>query len=175
MSEQDHFGTAEFIAETRTAGERKYRGGGEGVLRAKRAVWISQNKHWATRQRVGITYDTAAAKFSTVWKSFWRIFHTMENIWPIFPRNGKTFRQFSTQWKECFHGVENLVLGLFSMVFGLFSGAVERSTRRPLSIVERDRPKRPRKRRPPQAVSALSRARLGCGVDAMGVPKKAVA
>ena len=51
-------------------------------------------------QRVGITYDMAAAKFSTVWKSFQRIFHTMENIWPIFPRNGKTFRQFSTQWKN---------------------------------------------------------------------------
>jgi hypothetical protein len=40
--------------------------------------------------------------------------------------------RFSTQWKECFHGVENSVLGLFSVIFGLFSGAVERSTRRPL-------------------------------------------
>ena len=28
-------------------------------------------------QRVGITYDMAAAKFSTVWKSFQRIFHTL--------------------------------------------------------------------------------------------------
>ena len=83
---------------------------------------------------------------------------------PIFPHNGKTFRRFSTQWKEFVHTVENLVLWLFSGVFGLFSGAVERSTRRPLSIVERDRPKRPGKRRPPKAVSALSRARFGCGV-----------
>jgi hypothetical protein len=62
--------------------------------------------------------------------------------------------------------VENSVLGLFSGVFGLFSGAVERSTRRPLSTVERDRPRGREKRRPPQAVSALSRARLGCGVVA---------
>ena len=51
----------------------------------------------------------------------------------IFPHNGKLFRNFSTQWKKCFHSVENLVLGLFS-------GAVERSTRRPLSTVERARP-----------------------------------
>ncbi|NLB66049.1 MAG: hypothetical protein GX803_06240 [Lentisphaerae bacterium] len=74
----------------------------------------------------------AAAKFSTLWKTFHGFFHSMENIWPIFPRNGKTFRQFSTQWKNFFHGVENLVIGLFSGGFGLFSGAVERSTRRPL-------------------------------------------
>jgi hypothetical protein len=50
----------------------------------------------------------------------------------FFPRNGKTFSDFSTQWKKCFHSVENSVLGLFSGVFGLFAGAVERSTRRPL-------------------------------------------
>jgi hypothetical protein len=24
-----------------------------------------------------------------------------------FPRNGKSFRDFSTQWKKCFHTVEN--------------------------------------------------------------------
>jgi len=56
----------------------------------------------------------------------------MEKLLPFFPHNGKSFRDFSTQWKKCFHSVENLVLGLFSMVFGLFSEAVERSTRRPL-------------------------------------------
>ena len=104
------------------------------------------------------------AEFSTQWKIFWRIFHAMEKLLPFFPHNGKSFRDFSTQWKECFHTVENSVLGLFSGVLGCSLGAVERSTRRPLSIVERDRPKRPRKRRPPQAVSALSRSRLGCGV-----------
>jgi len=70
--------------------------------------------------------------FSTQWKMFWRIFHTMEKLLPFFPHNGKCFRDFSTQWKKCFHSVENSVLGLFSGVFGLFSGAVERSTRRPL-------------------------------------------
>lgn len=46
----------------------------------------------------------------------------MENIWPIFPRNGKTFREFSTQWKNFFHSVENSGLGLFSVGFRLFSG-----------------------------------------------------
>ena len=60
--------------------------------------------------------------------------------------------------------MENSVCGLFSGVLGCYPRAVERSTRRPLSIVERDRPTRPGKRRPPQAVSALSRSRLGCGV-----------
>ena len=70
--------------------------------------------------------------FSTQWKNFQRFFHTMEKLLPFFPHNGKSFRDFSTQWKNFFHSVENLVLGLFSGVFGLFSGAVERSTRRPL-------------------------------------------
>ena len=109
--------------------------------------------------------------FSTLWKTFSRFFHAMEKYFPhcgktglFFPRNGKTFSDFSTQWKEFVHTVENSVLGLFSGVFGLFSGAVERSTRRPLSTVERDRPRGREKRRPPQAVSALSRSRLGCGV-----------
>ena len=97
-------------------------------------------------------------------ENFQRFFHTMEKLLPFFPHNGKSFRDFSTQWKNFFHGVENLVLGLFSGVLGLFSGAVERSTRRPLSTVERDRPRGREKRRPPQAVSALSRSRLGCGV-----------
>jgi hypothetical protein len=61
-----------------------------------------------------------------------QVFHAMEKLLPFFPRNGKSFRDFSTQWKKCFHSVENSVYGLFSGVFGLFSGAVERSTRRPL-------------------------------------------
>jgi len=99
-------------------------------------------------------------------ENFQRFFHTMEKLLPFFPHNGKSFRDFSTQWKNFFHGVENLVLGLFSGVLGLFSGAVERSTRRPLSTVERDRPRGREKRRPPQAISALSRSRLGCGVVA---------
>ena len=74
------------------------------------------------------------------------------------------FRDFSTQWKECFHSVENSVLGPFSVVFGCSLWAVERSTRRPLSTVERDRPRDREKRCPTQAGSALSRSRLGCGV-----------
>jgi hypothetical protein len=28
-----------------------------------------------------------------------------------FPRNGKTFRDFSTPWKKCFHSVENGAAG----------------------------------------------------------------
>ena len=39
------------------------------------------------------------AKFSTVWKIFSRIFHTMDKILAIFPRYGKFFREFSTVWK----------------------------------------------------------------------------
>ena len=104
--------------------------------------------------------------FSTQWKNFQRFFHTMEKLSPFFPHNGKSFRDFSTQWKKCFHSVENSVLGLLSGVFGLFSGAVERSTRRPLSTVERDRPRGREKRCPTQSGSALSRSRLGCGVVA---------
>jgi hypothetical protein len=42
--------------------------------------------------------------------------HTMEKLLPFFPHNGKSFRDFSTQWKKCFHSVENSVLGLFSGV-----------------------------------------------------------
>ena len=147
-------------------------------------------------------------EFSTVWKTFSGFFHAMEKYFPhcgktgpFFPRNGKTFSDFSTQWKNFFHTVENSDLGLYSGVcrcgrwhslarrvgprryrprvrpapcgldsalgyLGLFSGAVERSTRRPLSTVERDRPRGREKRRPPQAGSALSRSRLGCGVVA---------
>jgi len=60
--------------------------------------------------------------FSTQWKNFGH----------LFPHNGKRIRDFSIQWKNFFHGVENPDLGLFSGVPGLFSGAVERSTRRPL-------------------------------------------
>ena len=45
----------------------------------------------------------------------------------FFPHNGKTFRRFSTQWKNFFHGVENPDIGLFSGVLGcspgLLSGA----------------------------------------------------
>ena len=82
----------------------------------------------------------------------------MEEGFGIFPHNGKNV---ST-------GVENLILVLFSGVLGCSLGAVERSTRRPLSAVERDRPRGREKRRPPQAVSALSRSRLGCGVVARG-------
>jgi hypothetical protein len=70
--------------------------------------------------------------FSTLWKIFFHtvekqahFFHAMEKLSAIFPHNGKTFRRFSTQWKEFVHTVEN-------SDFGLFSGAVERSTRRPL-------------------------------------------
>jgi hypothetical protein len=37
----------------------------------------------------------------------WQFFHAMEKLFADFPRNGKTFRGFSTQWKTCFHGVEN--------------------------------------------------------------------
>jgi hypothetical protein len=51
----------------------------------------------------------------------------MEKVSAIFPHNGKSFRDFSTQWKKCFHSVENSVLGLFSgfsaALSGLLSGA----------------------------------------------------
>ena len=140
---------------------------------------------------VSDSYERATPSFPHNGKHFCD-FHTVENNGPFFPRNGKTFRRFSTQWKNIFHTVEKTgqffhtmekLFGSFphngknlstlwktriSGCFGEFSGcsprAVERSTRRPLSIVERDRPKRPRKRRPPQAVSVLSRSRFGCSV-----------
>ena len=130
-------------------------------------VFHSMENFFAIFPRYGKIFSTLWKNrpvFSTQWKNFQRFFHTMEKLLPFFPHNGKSFRDFSTQWKNFFHGVENLVLGLFSGVLGLFSGAVERSTRRPLSTVERDRPRGREKRRPPQAVSALSRSRLGCGV-----------
>ncbi len=118
-------------------------------------------------------YGKLFRDFSTLWKIFFHtvekqghFFHAMEKLYENFPHNGKTFRQFSTKWKNFFHSVENSVFRLFSEVFGLFAGAVERSTRRPLSTVERDRPRGREKRRPPQAVSALSRSRFGCGVVA---------
>jgi len=77
----------------------------------------------------------------------------------MFPRYGKTFHHFSTLWKN-FH------FGVFSIVFGCFPRAVERSARRPLSTVERDRSKWPGKWCPMKSGSALSRSRLGCGVVA---------
>jgi hypothetical protein len=84
-------------------------------------------------------YGKLFRDFSTLWNNIFHtvekhghFFHTMEKLSAIFPHNGKTFAVFSTQWKKCFHGVENSVLGLFSGVFGLFSGAIERSARRPL-------------------------------------------
>ena len=87
--------------------------------------------------------EASAQKFSTVWKTFSRFFHTMDKYFPhcgkkrsYFSQNGKTFQDFSTQWKECFHGVENLISGLFYRVFGCSSGDMERSPRRPLSIVD---------------------------------------
>ena len=73
-----------------------------------------------------------------LWKN---IFHTVGKNSPIFPRYGKLFRDFSTLWKECFHGVENFNYGPVLRGFQLFVRAVERSPQRPLSIVERDRPR----------------------------------
>ena len=67
-------------------------------------------------------YGKPFMDFSTLWKIFGRFFHAME---------------FSTQWKNFFHSVENSDFGLFSGVLGCSLGAVERSTRRPLSTVER--------------------------------------
>jgi hypothetical protein len=98
-------------------------------------------------------------QFSTVWKLFARFFHAMEDFLPIFPRYGKIFHDFSMLWKN-FH------FGLFLVVFRLFSWAVERSTRRPLSTVERADRRGREKRGPTQSGSALSRARCGCGVVA---------
>jgi hypothetical protein len=84
-------------------------------------------------------------EFSTVWKTFSRFFHAMEQYfphcgktWPFFPHNGKTFSDFSTQWKNfCrfFHTMEKMfpqcgklgyraVFGGFRAVLsGLLSGA----------------------------------------------------
>ena len=100
-----------------------------------------------------------------LWKIFFHtvektghFFHTMEKLSANFPHNGKTLR-------ELFHSVENSGLGLFSGVLGCSLGAVERSTRRPLSIVERDRPKGREKWCPMQSGSALNRNRFGCGVE----------
>ena len=85
-----------------------------------------------TAHDVSVSYMLAKAMFSTVWKTFRGIFHTMEKLWPIFPHNGKSFGDFSTQWKNFFHGVQNSDFGLFSRVLGCSLGAVERSTRRPM-------------------------------------------
>ena len=107
-----------------------------------------------------------------------------------FPQYGKLFRDFSTLWKKCFHGMEKMAcffhsmedflmilpcygktfilvcFRLFSWDLRLFSWAVERSTRRPLSTVERADRRGQEKRGPMQSGSALSRARCGCGVVA---------
>ena len=76
---------------------------------------------------VGITYHRRAhsfphygklfEEFSTVWRIFQRIFHSMENFLRFFPRYGKNFGEFSTLWKTYFHTVEN---GLKKPVFSLF-------------------------------------------------------
>ena len=81
------------------------------------------------------------------------VFHTMEKLFGIFPHNGKNV---STVWKTRFRAV--------SGVLGCSLGAVERSTRRPLSTVERDRPRGREEWCPTKAGSALSRSRPGCGV-----------
>jgi hypothetical protein len=87
--------------------------------------------------------------FSMLWKNFSPIFHTMEEMFPWCGKLGF--------WAviECAMGAR-----------GCSPMAVERSARRPLSTVERDRPKRPGKWCPMQSGSALSRSRLGCGVVA---------
>ncbi len=64
---------------------------------------------------------------STLWKTFHRFFHSMENIFEIFPRYGKYLADFSTQWKKFsgfFHTMEKMFpqcgkLG-FKAVFGGF-------------------------------------------------------
>ena len=118
----------------------------------------------------------------------------MENFLAIFPRYGRNVStvwkkrmdiamerpNFSMLWKifsPIFHGMEEMFpccgkLG-FGAVFECAAGArgcspmaVERSARRPLSTVERDRPKWPGKWCPMKSGSALSRSRLGCGVVA---------
>ena len=82
------------------------------------------------------------------------VFHSMENFFAIFPRYGNNVSTVWITW----------ISGRFRGFLACFPRAVERSTRRPLNTVERDRPKQPRKRRPMKSGSALSRARLGCGV-----------
>jgi len=104
----------------------------------------------------------------------------MEDFLTNFPCYGKSFADFSTLWKNFlgfFHAMEEMFpwcgkLGFWG-VFACATGArgcspraVERSTRRPLSTVERDRPKWPGKWCPMKSGSALSRSRLGCGVVA---------
>ena len=56
--------------------------------------------------------------FSTVWKTFSRFFHTMEEMFPhygknglIFPQYGRIFDDFSMLWKNIsrfFHAMEKL-------------------------------------------------------------------
>ena len=109
----------------------------------------------------------------------------MENIFGIFPHYGKIFSTlwkkraiFSTQWKnfsQVFHTMERICpkcgkLG-FRAVFWRFravSRAVERSTRRPLSAVERARPRGrengDRRRRSAPSAAAASGAAYGAAV-----------
>ena len=136
------------------------------------------------------------------------VFHSMENFFAVFPRYGKIFSTlwkkevvFSTQWKNVsryFHTMERMFprrgkLG-FRAVFGGYQVrqgargccpmAVERSTRRPLSIVEcadrgarktvpdeggqRPQPQPPRVRRRVRAVFLVPRSGIVALSDAMG-------
>jgi len=140
----NHFGTAEFIAEAGTAGERKNIGVGQSVLHAKPPpcpplrssgggggafVGISYNRQAQSFPRHGKLF----AEFSTVWKLFFE----------IFPQYGKLCAIFSTLWKKfrrVFHAMENFFPhrgkpaenACFQPVTGCWFGAVERSTPRPM-------------------------------------------
>jgi len=91
------------------------------------------------------------AAFSTQWKKYSGFFHTMEKMFAApfagLARSKRRALRYRLRVRlsplrlglgtQLFHSVENSVLGLFSGVLGCSLGAVERSTRRPLSTVER--------------------------------------
>ena len=90
----------------------------------------------------------------------------MENFERFFPRYGKFFGEFSTVWKTLSAWAKTGWKSPFSRGIRLFSGGCGAEHAAPL-VSRRARPAEgPGKRCPPQAGSALSRSRLGCGVVA---------
>ena len=90
----------------------------------------------------------------------------MENFERFFPRYGKFFGEFSTVWKTLSAWAKTGWKSPFSRGIRLFSGGCGAERAAPL-VSRRARPAEgPGKRCPPQAGSALSRSRLGCGVVA---------
>jgi hypothetical protein len=87
------------------------------------------------------------SEYSTLWKFFRLVFHSMENFFEVFPRYGKLYPQLGKRAEK----------DRFQEDFGCFLRAAERSTRRPLCAVARDRPRGRGTRGPTKEGSALSR------------------